>query len=123
MAPEYDAIINVAGMGRDTPIQASLTDGFELFEEYERVKRHKLLSSMLTAHLAATHLSPDGYVLFNSQLASFNEDLVAKHHAKPAILEFIADATVAKQASDLADNRTDENVVWLNAVTNVLLSE
>ncbi len=123
MAPEYDAIINVAAMPRSTPIQASLMDGFELFEEYERIKRHKMLSSMLTCHLAATHLSPDGYILFNSQLASLDESKVAKHIPKPAILDFVANATIAKQGSDLGENRTDEQVVWLNAVTNVLMSE
>ena len=66
VAPEYDAIINVTAMPRSTPAIASLSDGYELFDEYERIKRYELHSSLLTAHLATTHLSPDGYILFNS---------------------------------------------------------
>ena len=55
-----------------------MSDGFDLFDEYERVKRYELYSSLLTAHIASHHLSPDGYILFKSQLASFNYDLVKK---------------------------------------------
>ena len=66
VAPEYDAIVNVAGSPRDKPLVSSLADGFELFEEYERVKRYELYSSLLTANLATHHLSPDGYILFKS---------------------------------------------------------
>ena len=79
-APEYDAIVNLAGMGRLNKPKASITDGFELFEEYEKVKRHMMLSSMLTAHIASHNSSPDCYILFNSALAAFNPTLVPKAH-------------------------------------------
>lgn len=73
-----------------------MSEGFELFEEYERVKRHLMLSSMLTAHLATHHLSPDGYILFNSSLASFDQNLIPRAQGKPAVLDFVANSTVAK---------------------------
>ena len=82
-----------------------------------------MYSSLLVAHLATQHLSPDGYILFNSQLAAYNYDLVAKSTKKPTVLEFVANSFSAKQAMDLAENRTDEQIVWINASTNVLMSE
>ena len=78
MAPEYDAIINIAAIPRQNTLISKMSDGFDLFDEYERVKRYELYSSLLTAHIASHHLSPDGYILFKSQLASFNYDLVKK---------------------------------------------
>ena len=107
MAPEFDAIINVADVARTSPIKASLADGFELFDEYERVYRHRMLASMLTAHLASNYLASDGYILFNSTLASYDFNQLPKHAARPSVLQFVSDATVAKQASDLATDRTD----------------
>ena len=52
-APEYDAIINLAKMPRSEEGHASLMDGEALFEEYERVKRYKIQSSLLMGHLAS----------------------------------------------------------------------
>ena len=46
-----------------------------------------------------------------------------KATAKPAPLTFIANATVAKQAMDLASHRTDEQIIWVNGTVNVLMSE
>ena len=39
------------------------------------------------------------------------------------MLGFISNATVAKQAMDLATDRTDEKIIWLNSSVNVLMSE
>lgn len=122
LAPEYDAIINIAAIPRNNPLISKLTDGFELFDEYERIKRYELYSSLLTAHLAAHHLSPDGYILFKSQLASFNFDLVPKKTEEPNLLTFVANSTVSKQALDLATDRTDEQIIYLNASVNLLMS-
>ena len=85
-----------------------MTDGFELFSEYEKVKRHMMMSSMLTAHIAAQHASPDAYILFNSSLAAYDHTRVPKIFSKPAALDFVANSTIAKQALDLGANRTDE---------------
>ena len=72
-APEYDAIINVAKT--PNPKVIALTDGEDLFEEYERVKRYEMMSSMLMVHLCASQvMSPDAYILFNSRLAAMNYD-------------------------------------------------
>jgi len=81
------------------------------------------LSSMLTAHLATHHLSPDGYVLFKSELSAFDHTRVSRLQGKPAILDFVANSAVAKQAMDLATDRTDQQLVWMNATINLLLSE
>lgn len=78
------------------PYSASIADGFELFDEYERVKRYDMHSHILMAHLATHHLSPDGYILFNSELASYNRDLVPKTQSKPSVLNFVKNATIAK---------------------------
>ena len=96
VAPEFDAIINIAATPRSNPISAPLTDANALFEEYERVKRYEMYSSLLTAHLAATHASPDCYILFNSRLAAYNYNLVPKKTEKPSVLSFVKNATVTK---------------------------
>ena len=95
-APEYDAIVNVSGIGRRTQLEASMSDGYELFEEYEKVKRHMMMSSILTAHIASHHSSPDCYILFNSSLAAYDQLRVPKVHGKESPLEFVANSTVAK---------------------------
>ena len=82
---------------------------------------------MLMAHLAANQvLSPDAYILFNSKLAAYDYNLVGKNKyftERPSLLEFVSSATVAKQGMDLAENRTEEQVIWVNNVVNVLMSE
>ena len=78
------------------------------------------------AHLCTSVLSPDAYILFNSQLASYDYDLVGKNKfftERPALLEFVANATTAKQGMDLAADRTDEQIIWINNCVNVLMSE
>ena len=123
MAPEYDAIVNLAAPPRTYQLESSLTSGYELFDEYERIKRYELYSSLLTAHLAANHLSPDGYVVFKSELAAYNYDLVPKKTRRPHLLTFVANSTTTQQAMNLAENRSDEQIVWINAVVNVLMTE
>ena len=74
-ADDYDAMVNLAGVG-NPPLEASLSDesGEDLFEEYDRVRRSDMYSSLLLAHLATHHLTPDGYVLFNSNLPCFDQE-------------------------------------------------
>ena len=78
-------------------------------------------------HLAANMFtSPDAYILFNSHLASYNYDLIGKNKfftPRPSVLDFVGQATVAKQGMDLAEDRTDEQIIWLNNCVNVLMSE
>ena len=77
-APEYDAIINLAKPPQ--PLTADLTDGEALFEEYEKVRRYHLQSSILMVHLAACQMtSPDAYILFNSRLSAYNYELIGKN--------------------------------------------
>ena len=63
-------------------------------------------------HLAACEVtSPDAYILFNSRLAAYNFELAGKNKyftQRPTVLDFVANATVAKQGMDLAEERTDE---------------
>ena len=80
-------------------------------------------SHLLMTHLASTHLGPDGYILYNSDLASYNPDLVPTANRKQSVIDFVKNATIAKQGSDLAEFRTEEEIVWINNVVNVLMSE
>ena len=95
-AEGYDAFIDVTSM-RKPPLKASIKDGVEIFEEYERIRRHELLGSLLMTHLATmpreyptinpktglmpdtsasdSLLSPDGYVAFNGFLPTYDIDL------------------------------------------------
>lgn len=83
-------------MGRKMQLEAGMVNGFELFSEYEKVKRHMIHSSILTAHLATEHLAPDGYLLFNSQLSAYDHTKIARSAGTPSPLDFIASATTAK---------------------------
>ena len=51
-------------------------------------------------HLAACEVtSPDAYILFNSRLAAYNYELIGKNKfftQRPAVLDFVANATMAK---------------------------
>lgn len=107
MAPEYDAMINLASPPRTMKLESSLGDGYELFDEYERIKRYELYSSLLTANIASKQMSPDGYIVFKSELAAYNYDLVPKKTPRPHLLNFIASATSTQLATNLAEDRTD----------------
>ena len=52
-ADGIDAYINVAGVDRKQALTASISDGTAIFEEYERIRKTELLSSLLMTHLAA----------------------------------------------------------------------
>ena len=78
-------------------LQASIKDGVEIFEEYERIRRTELLGSLLMTHLATvprkppeidkvtglpnettatdSFLTPDGYVGFNGSLPVYDINL------------------------------------------------
>ena len=123
-APEYDAIVNIAAMPKDTiDFEPCLSDGFDLFDEYERIKRYHMHSHLLMTHLCTHHLGPDGYILYNSELSCHSPSLVPKNQRNPSVLNFVKNATVAKMGSDLAEDLTDQGMVWVNNVVNVLLSE
>ena len=46
----YDAMINLAAMQKPA-LTASIKDGEAIFEEYERIRKAELLSSLLLTHL------------------------------------------------------------------------
>ena len=95
-AEGYDAFINVAAMGKPS-LKASIQDGVGIFEEYERVRKAELLSSLLLTHLATaprqlpkkdaitgeipdttasdSFLTPDGYVAYNGSLPVYDLEL------------------------------------------------
>ena len=50
-AEGYDAFIDVSSLGKQK-LQASIKDGIEIFEEYERIRKTELLGSLLMTHLA-----------------------------------------------------------------------
>ena len=108
-APDYEAMVNVAGVGRE-PLEASLADDGELlFEEYERVRKSDMYSSLLLAHLATHHLTADGYLLFNSNLPAFNmAQTIGNRNQRQTVLQKIVKAANLKQGLDLSLNRTDE---------------
>lgn len=69
---EYDAMINLTGVGQQ-PAQLSLkSESSSLFEEWDKLRRTEVQTSLLLAHLAANYLSPTGYVCFSSDLSVFN---------------------------------------------------
>ena len=106
----YEAYINLAGLDKkalnaghgkslinlqDKPIlNASISDGTAIFEEYERIRKAELLSSLLMAHLATTprklpepdkhsgivpditasnsFTHPDAYICFNGDMAIYD---------------------------------------------------
>ena len=71
-AQEYDAMINLASVGKP-PLTATLNgDSFELFDEWDRLRRAEMQSSLLLVHLAANYLSPNGYVALSSDLNVFD---------------------------------------------------
>ena len=45
----------------------------EIFDEYEKLRDIELKATLLTAHLAGNHLSPNGYVCFSSSVESMRE--------------------------------------------------
>jgi hypothetical protein len=50
-----------------------LKDGEDLFDEYDRIRRAEIQSTLLMIHLASNFLSANGYVAFNGDLEVFNQ--------------------------------------------------
>lgn len=71
-ASEIDAVINLASPG-SFKFKASLKDGEDLFDEYDRIRRADIQSTLLMIHLASNFLSANGYVAFNGDLEVFNQ--------------------------------------------------
>jgi hypothetical protein len=95
-AEGYDAFVNVASITKPS-LTASIKDGVAIFEEYERIRKTELLSSLLMTHLATaprklpeankktgeipvttasdSFLTPDGYVCYNGSMPVYDIDL------------------------------------------------
>ena len=93
----------------DPPLKASIKDGVEIFEEYERIRRTELMGSLLMTHLAtmpraypavdpktglvpetsASHslMSPDGYIGYNGFLPVYDIDLCENKDDKKIMKE------------------------------------
>lgn len=67
-AQEYDAMINLAAIGKPTLSATLGGDSLELFDEWDRLRRAEIHSSLLLVHLAANYLSPNGYVALSGDL-------------------------------------------------------
>jgi len=116
---EYDAMINLTGVGQ-TPAPLNLkSDSEELFEEWDRLRRTEMHSSLLLAHLAANYLAPTGYVCFSSDLSVFNPAT----SFKGPILNQVMKAMIQKQGFDLSSDRQVEEVIYVNACVNLILHE
>jgi hypothetical protein len=68
MSPEFDAIINLAGI--DEAYSAKLSS-LDIFDEFEKSKATK--SNLLTAHIMSKILAPNGYGVFTANLAAFHQ--------------------------------------------------
>jgi len=74
-----------------------------LFEEWERARNFTVNSHLLSVHLAANHLSPNGYVTFNASAEAFSGsklNMVTKEKSpvkvKTPLAEFLGDAIITK---------------------------
>lgn len=77
-AQEYDAMINLAAIGKP-PLSATLGgDSLALFDEWDRLRRAEIQSSLLLVHLAANYLSPNGYVALSGDLNVLDPALSSK---------------------------------------------
>ena len=110
-------------------MNAPVTDGIQLFEQYEEFRKANIYSSILMTHLASHYLSPNGYVGWNGSFDVFNgvenlPDFKKKVYLEnTGIIEAIGKQTTMKQGLDLSIDRMDENVIYANAKVNVLLFE
>jgi hypothetical protein len=97
-APEYDAIINVAGTNALGPCSSRINEA-EIFDEYDIVKTGEFLSTIMTAHLASNFLSPNGYLALCGTEESF------KHNASGEFLESVSKKVVMQTALNMSINR------------------
>ena len=90
---DYDAMINLAALQKPA-LSASIKDGEAIFEEYERIRKAELLSTLLMTHIASaprklpvpdkhsgitpaitasdSFLAPDGYICYNGSMAVYD---------------------------------------------------
>ena len=102
------------------PIKETLkSNGYDLFEEWERVRLAEVHSAILLKHLASNFLSPNGYVCFNGDMKVFQE----KTSFNEPLLQQISKCTIQKLGLDLATDRMDEELIYDNACVNILLHE
>ena len=59
-APEYDAMINLVGVGRQ-PLQTQI-GAADVFEQYASVQNAEITSNMILTHMATSLLTPNGYI-------------------------------------------------------------
>jgi hypothetical protein len=65
---EFDAMINLAGVGNQ--INCSISDS-DIFEEYERLQTLSMNTNILMTHAASRLLSPNGFCAFPGDINIF----------------------------------------------------
>ena len=61
-APEYDAIINLVGVGQ-IPKKTTISDP-NVFDNYSKIQGAEINSNLILTHMATKMLTPNGYIAF-----------------------------------------------------------
>ena len=61
-APEYDAIINLVGVGQ-IPEKTTISD-HNVFDNYSKIQGAEINSNLILTHMATKMLTPNGYIAF-----------------------------------------------------------
>ena len=123
LAPEYDAIINLAGIEDQFTSKLSSDD---IFDDFDKAICTQTCSNIPLTHMIAKMLAPNGYVAYPAKLQGFyqgSSDAAEKVGDSKAMapMDYIAHMVTMKQGLDLACDRDMEQVIHQNTCVNMLL--
>ena len=119
---ELSAIINITE-AKDTMPELTFKSA-DIFEEYEKVKNTEMRATLLTAHMAATYLSANGYVCFSSTVDALRHLKVDSKTLEPQGNNLVYRALKMAELQtglNMAGSRGFEELLYANATVNVLI--